>query len=132
MTASSGGTPKATNRIPSCHCDHEAIMNEEAPPELSCTQAAAMIPERAARLFRTPAARALAPLAVVLLVGAVFHNDGAFYAWDTHRALLRSISVQGILACGMTIVILAGGIDLSVGSVLGLSAVAFALFTMPL
>ncbi len=91
-----------------------------------------MIRERAARLFRTAPARATAPLAIVLLVGAIFHENGAFYRWSTHRAVLREISVHGILACGMTLVILAGGIDLSVGSVLGLSAVAFALFTMPL
>lgn len=91
-----------------------------------------MIRRRAERLFRSPAARAFAPLAIVLLVGAVFHENGAFYRWATHRAVLREISVQGILACGMTIVILAGGIDLSVGSVLGLSAVGFALLTLPL
>jgi len=88
--------------------------------------------ERVVRLFRTAPARALAPLVIVLLVGAVFHRNGAFYAWSTHRAVLREVSVHGILACGMTVVILTGGIDLSVGSLLGLSAVAFALFTMPL
>lgn len=88
--------------------------------------------ERAVHLRRTPATRALAPLAVVLLAGVIFHKDGAFFTWATHRATLRHISVQGILACGMTIVILAGGIDLSVGSLLGLSAVTFALLTMPL
>ena len=31
----------------------------------------------------------------------------------------RRVSVFGILACGMTLVIIAGGIDLSVGSILG-------------
>lgn len=91
-----------------------------------------MLRQRAARLFRTAPARALAPLVVVLLVGAVFSADGAFYAWSTHRSMLREISVHGILACGMTVVILAGGIDLAVGSVLGLAAVGFALLTMPL
>jgi len=45
--------------------------------------------------------------------------------------MLREISVLGILACGMTVVIVAGGIDLSVGSVLALSAVCFASFTLP-
>ena len=91
-----------------------------------------MLRERVQKVFRTPAARALAPLAIVLLVGAVFHENGAFYRWGTHRAVLREISVQGILACGMTLVILSGGIDLSVGSVLGLSAVGIAYLTMPL
>jgi ribose transport system permease protein len=74
--------------------------------------------------------RALVPLVTVLLIGAVFHHEGAFFEWSTHRAMLREISVLGILACGMTIVIVSGGIDLSVGSVLALGAVCFASFTM--
>jgi ribose transport system permease protein len=44
--------------------------------------------------------------------------------------MLRQISVFGILACGMTLVIISAGIDLAVGSLLGLSAVLFAIFTM--
>lgn len=75
--------------------------------------------------------RALIPLLVVIAIGCAFHGDGAFFAWDTHRAMLREISVLGILACGMTVVIVAGGIDLSVGSVLALGAVCFATFTLP-
>lgn len=70
------------------------------------------------------------PLAIVLVLGAVFNQNGAFFEWETHRALLREVSVQGILACGMTVVIVTAGIDLSVGSVLALSAVGFALLTM--
>lgn len=44
--------------------------------------------------------------------------------------MLRHISVFGILACGMTLVIVAAGIDLSVGSLLGFTAVLFSIFTM--
>ncbi len=46
--------------------------------------------------------------------------------------MLRQVSVFGILACGMTIVIVTAGIDLSVGSILGLTAVLFALLTIHL
>jgi ribose transport system permease protein len=74
--------------------------------------------------------RTALPLAVVLALGAVFNQHGAFFEWETHRALFREVSVQGILACGMTVVIVTAGIDLSVGSVLALSAVSFALLTM--
>jgi len=77
------------------------------------------------------AARTLLPLLVVFVIGCVFHQSGAFFEWSTHRALLREISVLGILACGMTLVIVAGGIDLSVGSVLSVAAVSFATLTMP-
>ena len=82
--------------------------------------------------FSNPRVRALIPLVAVLVLGVLFNGDGAFFAWETHRAVLREISVLGILACGMTVVILAGGIDLSVGSVLALAAVSSALFTLPL
>lgn len=77
-----------------------------------------------------PAVRAVLPLLAVLLLGALFHAHGAFFEWQTHRALLREIAVHGILACGMTVVIVAAGIDLSVGSVLGLSAVSVAWLSM--
>jgi ribose transport system permease protein len=84
------------------------------------------------RVFRHESAQALVPLVIVFVIGCLFHQNGAFFAWDTHRAMLREISVVGILACGMTLVIITGGIDLSVGSVLALCAVSFALTSMPL
>jgi ribose transport system permease protein len=83
-------------------------------------------------LLERPALRALVPLFAVLLIGSAFHAEGAFFAWQTHRALLREIAVPGILACGMTVVIITAGIDLAVGSVLALSAVTFALVSMHL
>ena len=45
--------------------------------------------------------------------------------------ILRQISITGIIAVGMTFVIITGGIDLSVGSVLALSAVVAASFAHP-
>ncbi len=79
-----------------------------------------------------PELRALLPLLVVLAVGCVFNASGVFFGWETHRGVLRGIAVHGILACGMTVVIVSGGIDLAVGSTLGLAAVSFALLTIPL
>lgn len=77
-----------------------------------------------------PAGRALLALIFVLLLGCVFNADGAFFKFGTHRDALRSISEYGILACGMTLVIISGGIDLAVGSVLAVVAVAFARMTI--
>ncbi|HEY3496718.1 MAG TPA: ABC transporter permease [Polyangiaceae bacterium] len=77
-----------------------------------------------------PAVRALLPLFAVLLLGCLFNGNGAFFEWQTHRALLREIAVVGTLACGMTVVIISGGIDLAVGSVLAVSAVSFALLVL--
>ena len=79
-----------------------------------------------------PVMRALLSLALVLAVGALFHAGGAFFQWDTHRDMLRGVSVFGILASGMTLVIITGGIDLSVGSILGVCAVVFSLLSIHL
>jgi ribose transport system permease protein len=83
-----------------------------------------------AAIFGSPVTRALLALAAVVAIGAIFHADGAFYAWHTHRDMLRQVSVYGILACGMTLVIIAAGIDLSVGSVLGFTTVLFSILTI--
>jgi len=45
--------------------------------------------------------------------------------------ILRQTSINGIIAIGMTLVILTGGIDLSVGSILALSAVIATSFAHP-
>ncbi|HWM86087.1 MAG TPA: ABC transporter permease [Kofleriaceae bacterium] len=83
------------------------------------------------RVIASPVGRVLLALALMLILGLVFNADGAFLSWTTHRDMLRQVSVYGMLACGMTIVIVTGGIDLSVSSVLGAAAVGFSLLTIP-
>lgn len=78
------------------------------------------------KLFTSPAGRAFLALLLVFIIGAIFNADGAFFKLGTHRDTLREMSVYGILACGMTMVIISGGIDLSVGSILALAAVCSA------
>jgi ribose transport system permease protein len=75
----------------------------------------------------SPTARAFGALIIVFCIGLLFNADGAFYKWGTHRDMLRAVSVYGILSCGMTLVIIAAGIDLSVGSILALTSVSFSL-----
>ena len=82
------------------------------------------------RALTSSAGRACLELLLVLLLGVIFNADGAFFKEGTHRDTLRQASVYGILACGMTLVIITGGIDLSVGSVLAVSSVSFALLSM--
>ena len=82
------------------------------------------------RVLRSPLVRATAALLLVILLGMLFNADGSFFKWGTHRDMFRQVSVYGILACGMTLVIITGGIDLSVGSILGLTAVLFSIFTI--
>ncbi len=87
---------------------------------------------RLRQLLATPVARALLALLFMVAIGAAFNADGAFFRWSVHRDMLRQVSVYGILACGMTVVIISAGIDLSVSSILALSAVTFTTLTLPL
>ena len=50
------------------------------------------------RWFANPWLRALFALALVVAIGCLFHADGAFFRWSTHRDMLRQVSVPGILA----------------------------------
>lgn len=97
------------------------------------------------RLARSALARAagrggsVASLAGVVLLAIVFSpvaSDGSriFLQSGNLTDILRQVSIVGILALGMTFVILTAGIDLSVGSTLALSTsvVAMALVKGPL
>jgi len=83
------------------------------------------------RLWAMPVTRALLALLLMIVIGCLFNSDGAFFRWSVHRDMMRQVSVYGILACGMTVVIITAGIDLSVSSLLALAAVVFAWFTLP-
>lgn len=64
----------------------------------------------------------LALLVAIALIWAFFSwkTDGGFVSARNLSNLMRQMSITGILACGMVFVIIAGEIDLSVGSLLGL------------
>ncbi|WP_306144602.1 ABC transporter permease [Roseibium sp. MMSF_3412] len=59
---------------------------------------------------------------VALVIAFSFGND-AFFTVNNGLTVLLQTSVIGLLGIGMTMVIITGGIDLSVGSVLALSGV---------
>src|SRR5690606_4587284 len=54
-----------------------------------------------------------------------------FFSLQHMTIVLRQVSINGILAIGVTFVIIAGGIDLSLGSVVALAGVVAALFAHP-
>lgn len=75
--------------------------------------------------FSGPAARnfgLIIALALLVIVGAITAGDN-FMNMGNFFTILRYASILGVLSIGITFVITAGGIDLSVGSVLGLSSV---------
>jgi ribose transport system permease protein len=65
-------------------------------------------------------------LLVLVIVGAVTAPD-TFTSVSNILTILRQASIIGVISVGMTLVIIAGGIDLSVGSVMGLASVVAAL-----
>ncbi|BBB62444.1 xylose ABC transporter permease [Undibacterium sp. KW1] len=64
----------------------------------------------------------LALLIAIALIWAFFSwkTEGGFITPRNLSNLMRQMSITGIVACGMALVIIAGEIDLSVGSLLGL------------
>jgi len=58
----------------------------------------------------------------LLCIGMSFASPH-FLTWDNIRAMLLSFSIEGIVVVGMTILLIVGGIDLSVGSVVCLAMV---------
>jgi ribose transport system permease protein len=64
-------------------------------------------------------------IVIVLMVILSFATKN-FFTVNNMRNLVRQTSVNGIIALGMTFVIISGGIDLSVGSVVGVASIVVA------
>lgn len=64
-------------------------------------------------------------IVIVLMVILSFATKN-FFTVNNLRNLVRQTSVNGIIALGMTFVIISGGIDLSVGSVVGVASIVVA------
>ncbi len=62
-------------------------------------------------------------VALILMVAVLAIITPSFFNTQNFINVLRQISIKAVMAIGVTIVIMTGGIDLSVGSVLALSAV---------
>lgn len=87
-------------------------------------------PVSAPSSLRRHALAAFGPLLGLLAVCALFAalRFETFVTRDNFAIILQQTAVIGVAALGMTMVIVAGGIDLSVGSVIALGTVAIALF----
>jgi ribose transport system permease protein len=67
---------------------------------------------------------AMVGVAILLAIGAEIAYPG-FFAWSSIEQMLSQNSGQGLVAMGMTFVIVAGGFDLSVAAVFALGAVTY-------
>lgn len=66
-------------------------------------------------------------LGLLLLAAGLSLASPHFLTWDNILNIFRQSAVNGLLALGQLLVILTAGIDLSVGSILGLASVVFAM-----
>src|SRR5690349_7510757 len=69
-------------------------------------------------------AAGMLPVLLILCGGFHFLSDGRFFTGQNLGIVLQQAAVNTVLAAGMTFVILTGGIDLSVGSILAAAAMA--------
>ena len=66
--------------------------------------------------------------ALVVLTAALSFLSEAFFTPRNLSNITLQVTIIGIIAVGMTLVILLGGIDLSVGSIVGLASIVVTLF----
>src|SRR5438876_670368 len=88
-----------------------------------------LTPARRTRLMRSDAMQRLLAFAALIVIVLVFSLlSPNFLQFDNVVGILIATTVNGILALGVTFVIISGSIDLSVGTVMTLSAVMTAVF----
>lgn len=90
----------------------------------SAVRVISVVRPRVARAFRSSGSGIL--LALVLLIVAGSLTSDSFLTRSNFENLAKQMAIVGILGIGMTFVILTGGIDLSVGSILGCVGIVFA------
>ena len=84
--------------------------------------------------MRLRVSRTQIPLLATVVVLAAFYTTAScrysgFFSWAVFVNLLRDNSFLGLAGIGMTFVILSGGIDLSVGAMIGFSSILVARLT---
>ncbi|MEY9758259.1 putative ABC-type sugar transport system permease subunit [Bradyrhizobium yuanmingense] len=95
----------------------------EAKPASTTTNGAAAETRRQ-RMRMLISALGMLPVLLILCIGFNVLSEGRFFTGQNLGIVLQQAAVNTVLAAGMTFVILTGGIDLSVGSILAASAMA--------
>src|SRR5919199_6166622 len=80
-------------------------------------------------LFRSDAVQTLLAFGALIVLFILFSLASPnFFQFDNIVGILLATAVNGVLALGVTMVIITGGIDLSIGTVMTLSAVMTGVF----
>jgi ribose transport system permease protein len=92
--------------------------------QLIAQQAAPTGPVRTRFMGRAVRMRETGLILVILLLFLVMSFASPYFlTWENMRAMTMAFAVEGIVVVGMTILLISGGIDLSVGSVVALAMV---------
>ncbi|HEY3548628.1 MAG TPA: ABC transporter permease [Propionicimonas sp.] len=103
------------------------------------TTAAQHVPTAALKQQENPVARAVRAVgvqnisliaAIAVLIAAIGSQNSAFFLASNIKTIGMAVTISGLLALVQTVVIIMGGIDLSVGSVAGLASVTSAMIFM--
>lgn len=86
--------------------------------------AAAVQPREIGAFLRTHRSKAALLSVIALIVVIAASASDVFFTWQNFENILVQVSIVGILACGTTMLMVSGGIDLSIGSAVSLSGVA--------
>lgn len=62
-------------------------------------------------------------IAIIILIAVTGIIEPNFFAWSNMLNILRQVSVNGIVACGMTVCVISSCYDLSVGSIVSMTGV---------
>ena len=81
---------------------------------------------RLSAAVRSPELGLVASILVLLGLIFAFAPPRSFFTLDAQLTLLHQVGLYGVLAIGASVVIISGGIDLSVGSVIALSSIVSA------
>jgi ribose/xylose/arabinose/galactoside ABC-type transport system permease subunit len=71
------------------------------------------------RIFRIPGMQAMMALAVIVIFFSI--ASSSYRNFSTYASILQHSTILGIVACGSTLILISGGLDLSVGSVMALT-----------
>ena len=75
------------------------------------------------KIWNNPNFNSYSGIILVIILVSLFMNFRSpnFMTYNNIMNILRQIAVYGILACGMAFTMMTGGIDLTVGSIAGVS-----------
>lgn len=76
--------------------------------------------------MRAPEFSLFVAIAAALLAIYGFDRTGTFFSLSSRQTILHQVALYGVLAVGAAVVIISGGIDLSIGSVIALSSIVCA------